>query len=311
MKYIVNTTVLTLFDKTVEKIVESMNITQDQIYSFDYESIDEFKEFYYQSFSTSLFDDNKLLILKNASFLAEAKINSDLALNLKSLSEKETPYTIILSNVKVNKTSAFYKKFSKNYKIIDMKAPKGIALTKFIGDYAERNDFKIDHNANKALVERTNGKFDTIINELKKLALLETNVTVKVIEDVVYNYKGESVFDLLNIVFNRQSTKLTPALEKLRIQNLSPVAIVEMMINDLILIASLQKQKDSRTFEQLSDEYKIHPYRLKVASNYSRAWKENSLIEFLDDLIEFAKNIKINNPDDLMTTLKTFLLQKI
>ncbi|RKX66980.1 MAG: hypothetical protein DRP42_01880, partial [Tenericutes bacterium] len=128
---------------------------------------------------------------------------------------------------------------------------------------------------------------------------------------VVYNYKGESVFDLLNIVFNRQSTKLTPALEKLRIQNLSPVAIVEMMINDLILIASLQKQKDSRTFEQLSDEYKIHPYRLKVASNYSRAWKENSLIEFLDDLIEFAKNIKINNPDDLMTTLKTFLLQKI
>jgi DNA polymerase-3 subunit delta len=201
MKYLIESDSTILTQKAVETIIKDNNINKDSIYILDFDIPNAIVSATIEYLSSSIFFDKKLIIIRNFSPFKNLKVpNKEIKIQLNELFNVETENILVLDFNKFNEKNEIIVEHKDNIELIKLAAPTGKQMNTFIKNYFKKEDIIASNDAIQRLIEITEGDFDTIVGELKKLVLINEEVTIELLAKTIYDRKGENIFKLLDYI---------------------------------------------------------------------------------------------------------------
>lgn len=310
MKYIIVSDSNVLLDQAVNQIRQTNEIEKESMHYFDAEIESSLTEALSEYLSSSIFEDKKLIVLRNFdAFKNKSNTDKKTKLFIEELFQVTTSNILIFTTTKLNTENNIYKKIEENIHEVTVDSPKAKELTKFIKDYLSKDSSSISDEAIKRIIEITEENFDSIVSEIKKLALLNTELDKHMVEENIYDRKGENAFKLLDVISSRNVKEIESLLEKLELQGVHPIMLLQMLMNDLFFTLYMIKlQSKGMGKAQISEEFKMNQWR------FNKLWSKTSSIDFedglklFDMLIDIEKSIKSTSPEDPMFYFKARIL---
>ncbi len=313
MKYIVETGSMTMLKNKIDELKKQNEISSINSSFLDYERENNFNEALGNYLSDNLSGEKKLILLKNSSFLNEKKLNNHFLEALQTTINSDTNNIIIFQISKLKITNTYYGKHKDNFKLIKLNTPKGKETISFISNYFTNNNIGYSPEIVKQINYRVGDNFDLLVNELKKLNLINETLNYDFIEQNVFDIKGESIFSLIEAIFKKDFFKLDNSIEKLRIQGYSAIQILEYLINDLIILLQIKihyqipNAKYSRRRDILARQTGINSFRILKSQENAKLWTDEKLLDFLEKMINLEIQLMINNSENQLFILKTSL----
>lgn len=309
MKYLIKSDSYTLVYKVLEELIKKHKITRESVYYIDYESNDSLNKTISEYLSSSLFEESKLIFLNNIDFFSKKeKPKWDILKKILELFKNKTDNIIVFHSQKLNKKNLFFEEWKDEIKLIEMESPKGKQLEDFVLDFFKKNNSSYKNNVVKKIIEMTEGDFDHLISEINKLILLEEEIDIKLLEKVLLDKKGESIFSLVDAVFLRDIKKIITMIDKLKVQDIGAFLILQMLIMDLTFMIAVKKLEATMTTQEILNLLKLNPYRFKKIIQKSNKYEIEEMNDFLDKLISLEKMIKSNSPTDQYKILKAKII---
>lgn len=285
------------------------HIERESIYYIDYEDSNSLVKVVTEYLSSSLFEKSKLIFLRNTDFFSKkTKAKKDILLKIRELFDNETDNIVILQTKKLNVDNPSYIKWIDKIQLIEMNSPEGKKLEIFIKDYFEKNNIPYSFNVIKRIIEMTEGDFDHLISEINKLSLIGEKVTIELIEEVLLDKKGESIFTLVDAVFSKDSFKISSLIDKLKIQDIGAFLILQMLITDLSFMLAIKKMKINMSESDILKKLKLNPYRFRLMISKMKRYEILEMDNLLTGLIKLEKQIKTNSPSDQYEIIKAKII---
>lgn len=296
MKYIIQSESFLIKKEEVEKIIKFINIKKEQIFIFDYTE-NQFSEAWNQYLGTSIFGEKKLIILNNCLFLEKKILDKNLIKKLEIIINTNIENYLIFKCNSFSKSNKFLNAAIKDKKIelITKEKPNRFEVTNFLKNKIKNNNAFLDSYTAKKLLRYTKYDYDILNNELKKLFLIKENLNQKNIDQIIYDYVGENIFQLYDALLEKNTFALNSILNSLRIKNIAPIFITEYLIKELQYLLLIKNYNDLDLEEKTSFlELKLNNYRLKRmydnANTYNYQYIENIIIKLIKTLILFKSN---------------------
>lgn len=307
MNYLIYGNSNKMIDAEVEKI---LNGRKKDIYNLDEVMLSEVLE---DISYNSMFDSDKIIILKNFNTILNSKKEENLNPLLTYLKKPNTNTILIfLSNEKIT-SKGINKEILSFLKIIETPIiTKSYELSKILGDIIRKEGYGITPNVLNIFVEKCASNYDIAINEYEKLKIIKKNnrlISETDVENYISNYNSDDIFSFKDAVINKNIEKSFKMLEELENAKIEPISIVVMLAKEYQVIYNIKILVEKKlTNEQISDRLdKMHPYRVKLlrecANKYSTTELEK-LILYLCDL-----DLKLVSEDNLgLDEIKKFIL---
>ncbi len=311
MKYIIESKSFQIVNKLINLIKAKSDVMDENFLVFDYEQDNGLQEAYNQFLSTDLFETNKLIVLKNFTLINEEKPSKARLSILNDIINTESDNTIILTIDKIKKTKSQWKKVSSSLEHLSQDVPKGNDLNNFIKKYFNKYGIEYDASVVNLIIDRTDGNFDILINELSKLQLLNTQITSKVASETVYVYKKESIFKLIETLFSNNPENIENVMKSLSANGMTYITMLQFLISDLTLILQVKLHIENNSYfdrNKISEETGINSYRLLKANEKAQKLSKESLYKLLEEVINLESGLMINNPEDSELIIRTKLL---
>lgn len=296
MKYIIQSESFFIKKEEVEKIIKFINIKREQIFIFDYAE-NQFLEFLNQYLSTSIFGEKKLVILNNCHFLEKKILDKNLIKKLEIIINTNIENYLIFKSNNFNRNNKLLNEAIKSKKIelITKEKPNRFAITSFLKKEIKKNSFFLDSYIIKKILRYTKYDYDILKNELEKFFLSKKELNQKNIDQIIYDYVGENIFQLYDALLEKDTFSLNNILNSLRIKNIAPIFIIEYLIKELQYLLLIKNYNNLNLKEKTSFlELKLNNYRLKKmydnANIYNYEYIENLIIKLIKALILFKSN---------------------
>lgn len=284
-----------LLKSTINQIVDKSISFKDEFnyVSFDFET--NSLETIIDSLQTPAFgSERKVVIAKNPFFLEEEKKKSPLANDIKLLEEylyqpNETTDFIIVCPKK------YYKP---KHKIITIIQSIGEIQNLLIESYEDLQNYaqtlskklKIEFEPSAFMLFLSRCKdVTTLEKEISKLSLYDSYLDYESVDALVPRPLEENVFDLSNAILKRQTQKVMQIYADLKKLKTEPIMLIGLLANQfrfMLQVGILQKERYSD--EQIINELKVHPYRVKLA-------KENLNLHSIEEIKDYL--VKLANLD--------------
>lgn len=306
MNYLIVGVSYKLIEKEIEKIVDGRHY---KTYCIGDISLDDVLT---DASYCSLFDDEKIIVLKNFEELSNKE--KELELLNAYLDEKNNTILILVSTSGLNSKSKPNKEILSKLKVIETKNPtKAYEVALFVKEIAKEYGFKINDDVASRFAVKCASNIDVIIMEMDKLKLIKgTNALINMddISKSVANYNADDSFELKDAIVNKDIKRAEELINEAESAKLELIPIVVMLAKEyelLYTISSLVRCK--KTNEEIGKLLgNVHPYRVKMlrmcASKYSEE-KLKGLLLYLCNL-----DLKCISCDNLgLLELKKFLLE--
>lgn len=174
---------------------------------------------------------------------------------------------------------------------------------------AEPPACKMDGNAVRALIERTESYMTRIVREVQKLkSYAPSGITVKDVEDMVVPEENFAFFMLSSAVSEKQSDRALEIFDKFLKQGMKGVTIITMLYNQYrkMLLATLYKENDDAKLASLLEVSSGQLYHIKrVAKNYSQV-RLKKCVDYLHEMqyaVQSGRRNDISAAHDVIITL--------
>jgi len=217
--------------------------------------------------------------------------------------EKPNPDTILImysSKIKEDE-SEMSKALNLYAKIIKMQDIDKKELPNLIRKNFNDDDYQINGSAITELIERTNGDFQAIEQEITKLKLYAYDqkfIDVKAIRLLVSKNLDENMYELLSAILNKEKTKAIQIYYDLLVTNVQPVQIIGYISNrvrDLIHTSLLVSR--NYTTDMIAKHFKISDGRAYYMVRDAKRLNINELESYLQQLSDLDFDIKSGNID--------------
>lgn len=311
MLYLLYGEVNYLIDKEVEKIIKENNIDDINISRYDLDAYN-YKDVIEDAQTISLFADQKLIIVDNASIFTSANKTIDTTI-FEEYIDNYNPNTIII--FKLNESKLDERK--KVTKLIRKKGTvkeynKGDDKKKIVSDLFE--DYKIDNNTISYLIDRVGDNIYILKQEIDKIKLYKGNDKV-VTKDDITNLTSENIesdlFKLMDLVINNDKDAALSLYNEMLKYNLEPIQIIISLANKYRLMyqakeLSLKGYKEDEICSTLGQ---TNPKYMYVLIKSSKAYDSTKLKDLLYKLSELDNNIK-NGSINKELAFELFILNK-
>ena len=318
MFYIVKSNSKSLRDKIISKIVETGQIENDNIFKFDFEEENDFEKAFSEYLTFNFDNKNKVVILKNSSFLNLVKPEKKYEDRfIKSIDIIDNQNIIILTIDKLNKTGKLNNKFSGKIRLIEKDSPQGDELIMFIQNFFSTREIAITPDLSKRIIERLNGDFDLIVSEIKKLSLLSIDkITNEIIDSVVLDFSKESLFKLADAVLTLDEKKISKLINQLITQGESFYLVSERLAMEFSKVLRYKVLSDIKHISDL-DFQKLTNWNMWGIRNYSKWIKfwpsQKIMLDFFYDIVLWKGFFDIlnGNPNDPLRLLEKLLVSNV
>lgn len=271
------------------------------------------EEVYEDLMTPSFFQERKMVVLKNPSFLTnkkEKKENQDSEIFLKCLQQDmDQNIFVIFCNEKFDERKKIVKELRKkaNFYEVEKVNHYKLAATARSG-FVNRNT-TIDDDALELLLARVGNNLIEIRNEVEKLSLYTKHVDIEAVEKLVSKPLEENVFDLATALLQKDRKRMFLVYQDLMIQKEEPVKLIILIANQIRLIYQV-RLLDRKGYQdkEIAKILAINPYRLKYIRKEGNDFDLRDLLQCLDELSKLDIQIKTGKLDK-EKGLELFLLK--
>ncbi len=296
-----------LIDQEINNIINDSN----NVFYYDMESDDITKVLDEMNF-ISLFDDKKIIILKNYVQKKKKQSESDeenqeedksSEIESKIISYLENPNPqvifIIITSSKLDDRKKITKLLNKQSKVIDFEEIPNYEMCKAIIKFFSKNGY-LCHNVNAELIrEKCLGNYDLIFNECEKLIIAcddTKEITEECIDNIISDYIGDNFFKIKDLIVNKKIKQAYQLLSNHLLAKKSLIPFLTLLANEYSLIYMVKNLKESNV--ELMKELKIKEYPIKLARNSANNFHNDELIDNIYYLADLDYKIKSGNIDE-------------
>lgn len=288
-----------LINKNLNEILNSIN-SNDNIsrYNLDTDSIESVL---IDASTVSMFDDKKVIICDNSSFLtSEGKLeNDENFLRYIENAFKDVYLIFIVRNEKLDERKKIVKSLKKVSKVIVCNKIENYDLSNYVYEYIKENGFKIDRKDIETILKRSLYNLSIITNELNKLFVYKKdnkNIISEDIDQVITSNINDNIFDLTNMVVNGEKSKLIDTYNNLIRMGEDSFKLMVTLSNQYRLILEVKLMvKNGYKDDEIISKLKEHPYRIKLAKNSLVSIEEST--KKLEQLADLNYNIVTGKVD--------------
>ena len=285
-----------LINKNLNEILKSIN-SNDNIsrYNLDTDSIESVL---IDASTVSMFDDKKVIICDNSTFLtSEGKLeNDENFLRYIENAFKDVYLIFIVRNEKLDERKKIVKSLKKVSKVIVCNKIENYDLSNYVYEYIKENGFRKDI---ETILKRSLYNLSIITNELNKLFVYKKdnkNITSEDIDKVITSNINDNIFDLTNMVVNGEKEKLIDTYNNLIRMGEDPFKLMVTLSNQYRLILEVKLMvKNGYKDDEIISKLKEHPYRIKLAKNSLVSIEEST--KKLEQLADLNYNIVTGKVD--------------
>ncbi|MDR3241070.1 MAG: DNA polymerase III subunit delta [Lactobacillaceae bacterium] len=282
-----------LFTQMIPKDDQSMNLAQFDMGETPLGvAIDDAR-------SIPFFGDRRVVIIDHASFLTGEQNKSKIEHNLDDLIEyvqHPEPQTVLV-------IVAPYEKLDRRKKITKLLQEQSVHLSfgdltehdvsQLIAETVQAKSYQITPQAQQLLIRLTNLNLTQIMSELDKLFLFAyatKQIDDEMVREVVTKTLSESIFDLIDFLLQKRLSEAVSLYHQLIISGEEPLRLQGAMTSHFRLLLQV---KAATTSEQgTASALKVHPYRVKLASQTVRKFSYKSLAQAFLGLVDMEKQLK-------------------
>ena len=241
----------------------------------------------------------KIVIVRNAKFLARLKDGSeiDLTLLLKYLDNINNDSILILSNDNIDNSKKIVKKLKEVGTVIKCDKLENNELYNMILKKFMIEGYKIERRAIDEIIKRTLSDMSLINSEINKLLMYKIDEKIISFDDVcdlVSKREEDNIFELIDAVVDNDKKKIFSIYKILRDEfNYEQTKILIMIANQFRLLLQTKIMISNNINEgDIAKYLEVHPYRIKLAHQKSNRLSIDILKKYLSDLGELDYKIK-------------------
>ena len=256
----------------------------------------DFQEFKDDSKTISMFDEKKLVVLKNSS--SNNSFQEDFLENNKYFLNSEDIFVFFEEGVP--KSNKFFKFLEKKAKSQEFKILEGTQLKNWVRKEFEKHKAKIEINALDHLIEFVGNDLWQMENEIKKLSNFKNGKTVKKEDvDVLVKSKIETdIFETIDYIASRNKKRALELIHQHLEKGDSPLYLLSMInfqFRNLLIIKDLiEKGRPYYTFQKTTG---LHPFVIKKSSFQAQRFSLQELKKIYQKIFQVDLNIKTGKLD--------------
>ncbi len=300
MTYLLYGTVDYLINKMINKIINDNKINEFNINKYDLTN-SLLNDIINDANSMSLFDDKKVIIVSNAYvFTGTTKkyLDQDTQ-ELENYLNNINDNTILIfttNSEKLDERKKITKIIKKNGIVKDFNTIDNISLVKMLFD-----DYTISNEDVKYLINRVGEDSSLLASEIEKIKLYK-NENKNITHDDINNLTTKSLevnnFKLIDAIINKNKSEAINLYQERIKLNEEPIAIIIALANQIrIMYQVKQLYLNGYTENNIANILKIHPYRVKLASQNAKKYDSDTLLNYLKQLADLDINIKTGKID--------------
>lgn len=183
------------------------------------------------------------------------------------------------------------KKFGKIISITELKENERVPAIKKLVDIK-----KIQFSNNRAFEEfaaRVGSDWESIANEVQKLALYGEVITLEVVQTLISRPLEDNIFGIIDALLEHDIEKALNIFYDLRVQNEDPVSLLPRMASQLRhMYQVLYLKRKGYNEGSITNELNVHPYRVTLALRKRGTTNEKKLLKMINDLAVLDLEIK-------------------
>ena len=300
MVYLLYGTVDYLINKTIDKIINDNKIDEFNVNKYDLTN-SLLTDIINDASSMSLFSDKKIIIVNNAYIFtgANKKYAEQNTEELENYLNNINDNTILIfttNNEKLDERKKITKLVKKNGIVKDFNSIDNISLVKNLFE-----DYSISNDNVKYLISRVGEDSSLLASEIEKIKIYK-NDDKTITHDDITNLTTKSLevnnFKLIDAIINKNKAEAFSLYQDRIKLNEEPIAIIISLANQIrIMYQVKQLYLDGYTENNIASILKIHPYRVKLASQNARKYDSDILLNYLKQLADLDINIKTGKVD--------------
>lgn len=268
--------------------------------------------------SIPFFGDRRLVFVNRPAFLTGEKTKQKVEHDIDGLMDyldHPSPSTVLVFFApyeKLDQRKKIVKKLKKSAAFIDIAAMSEQDTRKYLKDTIANEGYTITPEAFDLMIQLTDANLTTAIGELPKLFLysLETKKILKpAVEELISRSLEQNIFALNEMVLKKQVGPALDLYQDLLLQKEDPIKINAIMTSQFrLLIQVMILSKQGFQQNEIGQTLKVHPYRVKLASQQIKKYNEQTLTQAFEGLIEAEYRLKTGQGDRKMQ-FELFVLQ--
>ena len=308
MNYIIISNSYHIILEEIKKIVSNI----DEIEYLDYQtsSIEEIVE---EANYTSLFNDKKIIVIKNADFLgSKATLKTDTL--EKYLANPNPASTIIFTySDKPDERKKIIKLVKATEHYIYIKPLTYKEVTDRIINNFKNHKYKIAYDDANYITNKCLNNYDLVMMELEKIYLYynePTTVKRNDLENIISKYMDDNNFKFVDAVIKNDYKLSIKMLNDFKIQKVEPIALLSLLVREYrLMLFSKDLYKKGFSNKKIGEELGLQDWQVDKLIKNSYAFTLTELEDKLIELTELDFNIKSGKMDKYLG-LELFILKK-
>ncbi|MCD2255258.1 DNA polymerase III subunit delta [Lactobacillus sp. CC-MHH1034] len=236
--------------------------------------------------SVPFFGDHRLVFLTRPFFAMSENIKATVEQDVSILErylKKPTPSTILVIFAHTHKLDGrkkIAKLLMKHAQVVDVQKIEARQVESTLDNYLSQHGFQINAEARTLLLQRSDGDFSNIIDNLEKLFITASDkqITLPMVEDLVAPTLENNIFDLVDYVLHKNVTQALELYHDLLLNKEEPIKINSILLTQFRLLMQVKiLTKKGLTQGDLTQVLKVHPYRIKLALQTARHFSMKDL----------------------------------
>lgn len=261
---------------------------------------DDQQEVFNEMDTISIFDDDKMIVIENASFLSSKDTTKyDIKGFVERSSNDESVILVFCCpSDKLDTRKKAVKELISKSTVYPCIALDEKSLPGYINEELKKINLKMDRDALKWFSARAGFDALRIEQELIKFKTFNDHITLKDVQDLMVCEPLNDVFKMVDALFERNALRLLAYYRNFRKLNMEPVAINGLLsgqIRFLFQVRVLMDQGNSK--EEIARRLKAHPYRVQINMQRAYNFTSDELLEKLSVLAKLDQDMKMGLVD--------------
>ena len=296
MNYIIISNSYHIISEEINKITN--NPTEIEYIDFQKSSFEEIVE---EANYTSLFNDEKIIVIRNADFLG-SKSSTKTDILEKYLSNPNPLSTLIFTyDDKPDERKKVIKliKLSDNYVYVKPLTYKEVT-DRIIADF-KHNKYKISYDDANYITNKCLNNYDLVMMELKKIYLYynePTDIKRKDLENIISKYMDDNNFKFVDAVIKNDYKLSTKLLNDFKIQKVEPIALLSLLVREYrLMLFSKDLYKKGYSNKKIGEELSLQDWQVDKLIKNSYSYSLNDLEDKIIKLADLDLDIKSGKMD--------------
>jgi DNA polymerase-3 subunit delta len=252
----------------------------------------DFKDFFMNLKINSMFDEKKLIILKNV--FNSLKFQEEFLKEIKKIEETKD-IIVVYEEQKADQRTKFFKVLEKTAKCQEFKSLQGVALRKWLKQKSDKVGAKINPDAEELILSFVGNNLWQITNEIKKLSDYKKGSVIKK-EDVELLIKPNvenDIFKTIDALASKDKKKALSLLHK-HIDNgdvpLYLLSMIAYQFRNLLIIKELQEMQ--KPYAMIAKSCGLHPFVVQKSYYLCNQFSIEQLKKIYQRIFQVDSDIK-------------------